>query len=129
MPLKFLKMMFKLSAYPLVEDAAKAADLLLAADATADECQSLTTQLQDESYLAFMQMALPSWGKLSTPLLVVGGEKDQLLKPNSQKATAKKYAADCHIVKDAPHDQMLDKSWQTSAHIIESWLNQNFNRA
>lgn len=122
MPLKFLKMMYTLSPYPLVEDPIKAGNVLLADDAPQQDHQKYMSQLQDESYLAFMQLSLPSWGKISVPLLVIGGAQDKLLNPTSQQATAKKYGADCHIVDGAPHDQMLDKTWQDSAKIIKNWL-------
>lgn len=122
MPLKFLKLLFTMSVYPLVENPDKAADLLLASDCPSAEKEKYMSRLQDESYLAFMQLTLPLWSKISTPLLVIGGEKDVILKPKSQKATAQRHGAECHIIDNAPHNLMLDKTWKASAKIIESWV-------
>lgn len=123
MPLKLLKMMCTLSVYPLVENSDKAADLLLAHDCSAADKEKYMSRLQDESYIAFMQLTLPLFEKIATPLLVVGGEKDVIIKPKTQKTTADRHGAECRIIDNAPHDLMLDKTWKTLAKIIESWVN------
>lgn len=124
LPLKFLKMMFTLSPFPLVEEPSKASDSLLAQDAPEYDKKKYMPQLQNESFLAFMQLVLPSWGDISVPLLVIGGEQDKIVNSRSQQATAKKYGAECHIIEGAPHDQMIDRRWQKSAEIIVNWVNE-----
>lgn len=101
MPLKFLKMLFTLSVFPLVENSVQAGELFLNTDNKPEDVKKHMANLQDEAYLAFMQLSLPSTGKISVPMLVIGGEKDGLLSPKSQQATADRYGAECHIIKDA----------------------------
>ena len=83
-------------------------------------------RLQDESILAFLDMMalnLPPKSHTKTPVLVIGGGGDKLFSPASQRATARRYAAPCLIVEDAPHNPMSSKIWPVAGQHFLNWIN------
>ena len=54
--------------------------------------------------------------------MVIGGEKDTLFSAASQKATARRYGAPCHIITGAPHNLMMAGQWQKSAKLLVDWI-------
>lgn len=128
-PVDFLKTNLLMSLWPLVEDPRKAATMFLDAGADGEELRAFHEQLCDESWLAFIDMlllALPGKPAKQVPTLVIGGEKDTLFDPQSQRHTAARLSAPCHIIKDAPHNLMLAGSWQQTAHTLTTWLEEQF---
>jgi len=85
-----------------------------------------TDKLQSESYLAFLQMIsfrVKNNFHDKIPMLVIGGEKDNIFTVKEQEKTAHKYNADLKIIKDAPHNLMLSSQWQEVADEILNWIN------
>lgn len=97
----------------------KASDSLVAATAA---------RLQPDSTRAIMfDMVvgnLIDTRKVTTPLMVLGGEKDQIYSPHDVAATAREFHTEPVLIPDMAHELMIEPGWQTVALRIESWLNQ-----
>lgn len=97
----------------------------LARDLPLDHLHGYFSRLQDESYLAYLDMvvfALPRPRRVSTPLLVIGAGRDAIFTPREVWRTARAYHADIKLLPDAPHDLMLDAAWQPTADAMLAWL-------
>ena len=84
-------------------------------------------QLQDESYLAFLDMLvfdLPRPARVSTPLLVLGGGADTVFHPSEIEATARAYGTQATLFPDMAHDMMLEPGWRNVAQAIRKWLSE-----
>jgi pimeloyl-ACP methyl ester carboxylesterase len=82
-------------------------------------------QMQDESFLAFLEMTalkLPDYRKVKTPMLIVGGEKDYLIPEKATRKMAELYQSDPFIVKNAPHNLMMEPGWEKVAEKIETFF-------
>lgn len=124
-PIVFAEANLKWTLWPLVRDPAHAREMFLEAEMDEGKATAITDQLGDESYLAFLDMlglGLPGRFETDVPVVVVAGEKDTLFSVASQQATARRYGAQCHVVKDAPHDLMLASQWQQAADLFIEWI-------
>jgi len=127
-PLLFATANLTFSLLPLMATPRLAREFLFSKDLPDDEAQSYWKRLQDESYLAWLDMLafdLPKPGKAKPPLLVLGGTNDINLKPREIKATARAYTARYEMIEDVAHDMMLDTRWQAVAERIHIWLKEN----
>jgi alpha-beta hydrolase superfamily lysophospholipase len=57
-----------------------------------------------------------------TPVLVVGGEKDNIFTVEEQESTAKKYNAKSVIIKNEAHNLMMESGWKQTADVIDNWI-------
>jgi len=81
--------------------------------------------MQDESYRAFLDMValdLPRPEKVTTPILVLGAARDNMLAPAQIEATAHAYHTTAEIIPDVAHDSMLEDRWWSVAARILAWL-------
>jgi pimeloyl-ACP methyl ester carboxylesterase len=117
--------------YPIIATPALAQDAFFSATMPAEEMQGYFQQIQDESYLAYLDMIalnLPhpkrvlarAKGKL--PMLVLGGAKDRIFTPKEVEGTARAYGTTATIFPNMAHDLMLDPDWQHVADAIIAWL-------
>lgn len=75
-------------------------------------------ELQDESYLAFLDMLalrLPKPKRVETPLTVLGAADDTIFKPAQIHATAAAYGTEAKIFPAMAHNMMQDQGWQKVA--------------
>ena len=112
------------SLLPLVKDPQIARELFYSKHL--DEATALTyaSRVQDEAYLAFLDMLVlnrPKPKRVSTPMLVVGGELDTIFPPQDTRATARAYGTDA-VLFDAAHNLMLEPVWPAVAQTISDWL-------
>ena len=124
-PWRFLKVNLKLSLHPLVDTAKLAQQHFFSADMANSDIQSYFEQLHDESYRAFLDMLflnLPKPKRVSTPILVLGGENDTIFSVKEVEATAKAYNTEAIIFPNMAHDMMLEKGWQGVADKIANWV-------
>jgi pimeloyl-ACP methyl ester carboxylesterase len=125
-PLKFLKTNLLMSLWPVVETPELAQEMLFPRSMRDSEVRDLHERLQDESYLAYLDMMvfnLPHPEVVpKMPMLVIGGSADRTFKPSEVERTAKAYGAELEIFPDLAHDLMLGPGWQVVAGRIESWL-------
>jgi pimeloyl-ACP methyl ester carboxylesterase len=81
--------------------------------------------LQDESYRAFLDVLffnLPRPARVTTPVLVLGADRDTFFTRREIEATARAYRTRATFFPMA-HDMMLEAGWQDVADHILRWLN------
>lgn len=124
-PLRFARANLTWSLYPIVGTPRLAREFLFARDLPPERLSAYFARLQDESYLAYLDMvafALPRPRRVSTPLLVIAGGRDAIFTPREARRTARAYQADIKLFPDAPHDLILDTAWQPVADAMLAWL-------
>lgn len=124
-PLVFARVNLTLSLAPLVATPQLAREAFFSADFPAEELPTYWERMQDESYLALLDMVVldrPEPAKVKTPLLVLGVARDNMLTPRDIEATARAYHTRAEIIPDVAHDSMLEQRWQTVADRILGWL-------
>lgn len=102
-----------------------ARELLFSSSLSADGVQGYGERLQQESYLAFLDMLaldLPRPHRVTTPLLVLGAGRDALFRPSEVEATARAYRTRAVVFADMAHDMMLDAGWRMVADRMLAWL-------
>lgn len=125
-PLLFLRLNLKMSLYTLLETEALTREYLFSADMPSEQVRRYFHQIQEESYLGFLDMVhlnLPKPKKVpETPMLVVGGEKDAIFTVREFEQTAEAYGAELQIYPGMVHDMMLEAGWEAVAERIATWL-------
>ncbi len=124
-PLVFAKVNLTLSLFSLVATPRLAREAFFSEDLPDEQLLVYWKQMQDESYMAFLDMValdLPKPAKVKTPLLVLGVARDNMLKPGEIEATARAYNAQSEILADVAHNSMLEPGWQAVAERILVWL-------
>ncbi len=125
-PLRFLLANLSLSLYPLVENNALARELFFSASMHADKVERYAKQLQDESYLAFLDMLVfdrPHRPRHSgVPTLVLGAGDDAVFTPRDVAACARALGTEAVMFAGMAHDMMLEAGWREVADHILAWL-------
>jgi pimeloyl-ACP methyl ester carboxylesterase len=96
-------------------------------DKTSDRLVSeATARLQPDSTRAILfdmvALELVKTARITTPLLVLGGERDAIYRGSDVHATAKTYGTRAAFIPDMGHEMMLEPGWATVAGHILSWL-------
>ena len=65
---------------------------------------------------------LPKPKRVTTPLLMLGAERDRTILPKEVRATASAYCTEVEIFPDMGHDMMLEPGWAALAERIHTWL-------
>lgn len=126
-PLAFLKANLTWSLYPIIGKPKLAREAFFSVDIPPDTLNGYFSLIQDESYLAFLDMMLfklPNPEKVSTELLILGAENDAIFNPNEMEATAAAYDKKPEFFKGMAHDMMLEDGWQAVADRIIEWLDE-----
>lgn len=84
--------------------------------------EKYTPKMCAESFPAFLALVLPIFHKITTPLLVIGGSKDQLITVDEFAQTANRYGATLEIIEGGSHDLMLDEDYLQTTGAIKNWL-------
>jgi len=71
-----------------------------------------------------LQLPFARVNRERTPMLVVAGENDAMFTVKEQQATARKYGATCLVIKDQPHNLMMESAWKQVADQVHEWLTQ-----
>ncbi|GBD94276.1 haloalkane dehalogenase [bacterium BMS3Abin05] len=124
-PLIFMKVNLTMSLYPLIGTPALTRESFFSADMPDEILNTYFERLQDESYLAFLDMLifkLPKPKKINTPLLILGAANDAIFHTNEIEATARAYNTQAEIFPGMAHDMMLEAGWQSVADRILEWL-------
>jgi pimeloyl-ACP methyl ester carboxylesterase len=120
-PAPILKMFFgfnMLHARPAFET------VFFSEDVPRERVNSYFAQMGNESFWAFMDVALidkPNPKLVSTPMLVIGGEKDSSIPTAVNEALASAYGVKLETF-PATHDMMLDPNWKLVADCILAWI-------
>ena len=126
-PLAFLKANLTWSLYPLVGNPKLARESFFSDDLPDDTFLKYHQQLQDESYLAFLDMLVFNLAnplKVKTDILILGAENDTIFHVDEMEETAAAYGRKPEIFNDMAHDMMLEKEWQAVADRIMTWLDE-----
>jgi pimeloyl-ACP methyl ester carboxylesterase len=124
-PLPLLKTILTLNPWHMVGTPALAHDAFFSPEVPAEEVAEYHTRMQPESFLAVPEsviLALPKPAKITTPILVLAGERDRVFTIGEQQATARAYGTQAIILPRTAHDAMLEPTWEQSAGIILNWL-------
>ncbi|MFV2000955.1 MAG: alpha/beta hydrolase [Acidimicrobiia bacterium] len=109
---------------PIVDEPERAINLLFGPDMDPRKAHQYALRLQDESYLAYLEMilALPRPSKVRDPMIVLGAERDALFSVGEIEATARAYGTQATIFEGMGHDMMLEPQWRLPAQTIADWL-------
>ncbi len=124
-PLVFAKANLTFSLLPVIATPELAREAFFSADFPDEELLTHWKQMQDESYMAFVDMVAldrPKPARVKAPLLVLGVGRDNMLKPDEIEATARAYNTHSEIIPDVAHNSMLEPRWQAVADRILAWL-------
>lgn len=127
-PMLFLKANLTMDLHPFVSTAELAREAFFSDDIDAESLNRYFSQMQDESYFAFLDMVLlnlPHPEKINTPLLVLGAANDRVFLPKEVESTARAYNAQLKIMDNMAHNMMLEHGWQSVADFILEWLREN----
>ncbi|OBG23182.1 alpha/beta hydrolase [Mycobacterium sp. 852002-51057_SCH5723018] len=119
---------FALTANPLdlVGTSAGARELFFGDDAPDSLVDSFTRRIQPDSTRAMMLDtvvgSLVKTKNVRSPMLVVGGERDQVYRPTHVRRTAAAYGTKPVLIPGVGHEMMLEPQWRALAELIESWL-------
>lgn len=124
-PLHFIVSCLKMSWLPFVKNEKRLKRLMFSELFPVDKMNVMTKAMQEESFLAFLEMAflrLPSLESSPVPMMVVGGEKDFLVSVESTKRMASFYGVEPFIIKEAAHCFMLEVGWEKAADKIACFI-------
>ena len=124
-PFIFAKVNLTLSLFPIVANPSLAGEAFFSEELPDNLLVEYWKQMQDDSYRAFLDMAvldLPKPVKGKAPLLVLGVERDNMLKPSEIEATARAYHTQAEIIPGVAHNSMLETGWQAVAERMLKWL-------
>ena len=124
-PLIFAKINLTLNMAPMIASPGLAREAFFSADIPEEELRTYWKLMQNESYMALLDMVgldLPKPEKVRTPMLVMGAERDNMLKPAEIEATARAYGTRAVIVPDVAHNSMLETRWEGVASRMLEWL-------
>ncbi len=124
-PLAFAKVNLTFSLLPVIATPQLAREAFFSADFPDEQLRAYWKLMQDESYMAFLDMValdLPKPVKVKTPLLILGVARDNMLKPSEIEATARAYHTQSETIPEVAHNSMLEPRWQTGAERILVWL-------
>lgn len=120
---------FSLSGRPdhlLGTTTAGARELFFGQKASDDLISATTARLQPDSTRAILldmvALELVRTDRITTPLLVLGGEEDATYHPTEVRATARAYGTEATIIPQIGHSMTVEPGWETVAERILSWL-------
>jgi pimeloyl-ACP methyl ester carboxylesterase len=124
-PLRFLQANLTWRLWPIVATPRLARDAFFTEDTPDAEVELHHARMQDESYLAYLDMLVvtrPRPALVPAPVLVVAGGEDALFSVKSLTKTARAYGSDPVVIPGVGHDLMLDARWEHAAAAIAEWL-------
>ncbi len=124
-PVAFLKANLTMSLYHLVATPDMARHRLFSESTPEEIVAACHPRLQDESYLAFLDMLLldlPRPKRVKTPMLVLGAAEDTIVSRKDVEATARAYGTKPVIFANMGHNMMMEPGWENVADTILQWL-------
>lgn len=124
-PRDFARANASMSLYPLVDDLDHTREMLFTPELDEQTALGFQRRLQDESYLAFLDMLaldLVRPSRVGSPLLVIGAERDELFPPDAVHATAAAYGTTPVVIEGAAHGLMLERHWRPLVDALLDWL-------
>ena len=124
-PLLFAEMYLKRDVCVLYSTPARARAMLFSADIDEGKLERYAARVGAESFRACMEMIynLPRPRRVKSPVLVLGGADDHIIRPRHIESTARAYGGDMKIFPRMAHDMMLEDGWEGVARHMLEWLN------
>lgn len=93
-------------------------------DTPAEVVDTCYAQLQNESYLAYLQMlvVLPRPKRVRTPMRVLAASEDRIFTVAKEQALAAAYGTEAVVIEGAGHDLMLDPAGRPALDQVLAWL-------
>jgi pimeloyl-ACP methyl ester carboxylesterase len=110
---------------PCVNTPERAREILFSATTPESHVVRYAARLGEESQRAINDGLLfnpPRPQRVTTPLLVLGGEDDGAFTTKEVRATARAYRTEAEILPGMAHNMMLEPGWITVAERIHTWL-------
>lgn len=126
-PAVFAKVSLTFSLLPTISSPALARQEFFSDDVPDEELVGYWRQMQDDSYMAYLDMVvldLPNPQKVTTPVLVLGAERDAMLSRQAIEATATAYHTEAQFIPGVAHNSMLELRWRAAADRILAWLDE-----
>ncbi|HSH05170.1 MAG TPA: alpha/beta hydrolase [Anaerolineae bacterium] len=123
-PTLAVRMMWRMDAYPMVDPARNAGQLLITEGALYT-AEALHERLGNESALVMYQHMKPFWTpptEVAVPMLVVNGTEDKATDFAGGKETAEFYGADFIGVVGEGHNLMMERGYKETVTKIHEWL-------
>jgi pimeloyl-ACP methyl ester carboxylesterase len=124
-PLVLLRVSLTGRLWPVVGTARLAREHLFGDDMGPTEFRRHYARLQDESYLACLDMMMfrrPRPRRISGPVLVIAAGFDGLFTEADLRRTAAAYRTEPVTIPGAAHDLMLDARWAEMAAVVDEWV-------
>jgi pimeloyl-ACP methyl ester carboxylesterase len=124
-PLHFIHSLFAMSWLPIMSNRQRLKNVMFSANFPDQQMDGIVNRLQDESFLAFLQMAflkLPAKKVPAIPLMIIGGEKDYLISEKDTRQMAASYHITPLIVPQGTHCLMLEQGWELVAEQINAFF-------
>ncbi|MFN5421999.1 MAG: alpha/beta hydrolase [bacterium] len=130
-PFHFIYSLFSMSWLPIMNDRKRLKVAMFNSDFPDDQLERIAPKLQDESFLAFLQMVflkLPASKRAPVPTLIIGGGKDFLISEKDTRQMARSYGVVPVIIPNGSHCLMLEHGWQDVAEKINVFLSLQKNQ-
>ncbi len=123
-PAAFLKANAGLSMYPIIGSEQLTRAAFFGDSARREDVLSALEHLQNESYLAYLQMFTfrPRPKRVTTPMKVVAAENDAIFSLSEERNLAAAYGTEPIIIEGAGHDLMLDPAGRPALDALLGWL-------
>lgn len=124
-PIHFIHSLLAMSWLPIMKDSRRLKVAMFRKDFPNEQLEGIASRLQDESFLAFLEMVflrLPKTSTAPVPLMIIGGEKDFLIAEKDTRHMAMSYNVTPLIVSNGAHCLMLEAGWQEVAEKINEFL-------
>ncbi|KUI47413.1 hypothetical protein AU198_23660 [Mycobacterium sp. GA-1199] len=112
-------------AHEIFNTPALARDILFTPHTPPDIVASCANRVEPDSMRAVFidqVFSLPDTNRVTTPLLVLGGEDDGLISNEEVRSTARAYSTEAVLFPRMGHNMMVDAGWHAVADHIPGWL-------
>lgn len=123
-PFHFVQSVLQMSWLPVMKNKKRLQRVMFREDVPPQKMNEVISLLQDESFLAFLEMGflkLPKIKQLPVPVLIIGAENDYLISVADTRRMARHYGLSSHIVQGASHCLMLETGWEEVAEDIRKF--------
>lgn len=130
-PLHFMYSVLAMSWLPIMNDRKRLKVAMFRKDFPEEQLEKIAIRLQDESFLAFLQMVflkLPASSTAPVPTMIIGGTNDFLIAERDTRKMADSYGIEPLIIPNAAHCLMLEEGWEKVAGKINEFLSLQKNQ-
>jgi len=130
-PFAFLKANLTLNLKTIINHPKRFRHILCSDNIKEEEITKYLPKIDTESILAYIDMLglnLVKTKKINSPLLIIGGGKDNAVPLKVLHKTADKYAVSPKIFKEMGHNIMLEPDYKKVVDLIDNWIQYNYKK-